>query len=289
MESGARPRTVREVLARGREFLVRKGAGEARLEAELLVAHALGTDRLHLFLDLDRPVADGELDRARELLVRRSKGEPCAYLTGKREFYGREFEVGPGVLIPRPETEGLVDRGRERFAGREGVVVLDVGTGSGCLAVTLALELAGARVVATDVSSVALGYARRNAERLGAEVELREGDFLDSVADGERFDLVVCNPPYVDVGVREELAVEVREHEPAEALFAPAGDVDWWVQALVGRREILAEGGVLLVELGFDQGERVRGWLEGPGDEGIGIVWRLHRDLGGIERVLEVG
>ena len=139
MASEDPPRTARDMLARGRAFLERRGLEGARLDAELLVSHALGADRLQLFLDLERPVVEADVLAARELLVRRSKGEPCAYLIGKREFYARDFEVGPGVLIPRPETELIVDRAREIFADAEGPTLLDVGTGSGFLAVTLAL------------------------------------------------------------------------------------------------------------------------------------------------------
>ncbi|MEL6714143.1 MAG: peptide chain release factor N(5)-glutamine methyltransferase, partial [Planctomycetota bacterium] len=139
------PRTAREMLGLARGFLERKGLGEARLEAELLVGHALGLDRLRLFMELDRPVSGAEVDAARDLLVRRGRREPTAYIVGRREFFGRDFLVGPGVLVPRPETELIVDRARElvreRPDGSEPPVVLDVGTGSGCLAVTLFLEL----------------------------------------------------------------------------------------------------------------------------------------------------
>jgi len=214
--------------------------------------------------------------------VRRARGEPCAYVTGRREFYGRDFAVGPGVLVPRPETELLVDVARERLAGREAPRVLDVGTGSGCLAVTLALEVASARVVATELSSEALAFARRNAEALGAAVEFHHGDGVVPVR-GQRFDLVLSNPPYVAPEDREALPPEVREHEPGEALFAPAGDPDHWVRRLVGEAELLADGGTLLVELGFDQAQRVSSWLTERGER-----FRLHEDLAGIPRVLEV-
>ena len=276
------PRTAREMLARAGAFLARKGVESPQREAEHLVAHALGLVRLQLFLSLDRPLERAEIQRGRELVVRRGKREPTAYLLGKREFYGRDFEVGPGVLVPRPETELLVDRARALLAGRTSPRIADVGTGSGCLAVTLALELPGSRVVAVELSPPALGYARRNAQRHGAAVEFHLGD---GFAPLERsFDLIVSNPPYVDPAERDELAPEVREHEPPEALFAPPGDPDHWVRRLVGgARERLADGGWLLVELGPAQAARLEGWL--PREPG----WRLHRDLERIERVLEVG
>lgn len=271
------------MLARGKTFLERHEVAEARLDSELLVAHALETDRLHLFLDLERPVQDQEVRAARELLVRRSKGEPCAYLIGRREFYGRDFGVGPGVLIPRPETELLVDRARELFVASESPLLVDVGTGSGCLACTLALEIEGARVVGTDISAPALDQAGKNAAALGVTVELVRGDGLEPVRERAPFDGIVSNPPYVDPE-DPALAVEVREHEPAEALFAPAGDPDHWVRRLVkDARELLRPGGTLLVELGYDQAPRVREWLDGEG-----VEFTILPDLAGIERVLEV-
>ncbi len=285
-----RPRTAGEMLAMARAFLARREVAEARLEGELLVAHALGLDRLRLFLELDRPVQDVELDRARDLLVRRGRREPVAYIVGAREFYGRRFEVGPGVLVPRPETEQLVDLAREyapELPAEPSVV--DVGTGSGCLAVSLALELVGARVLAVDVSADALAYARRNAERLGAEIELREGEggrVLDAEvrARGRGFDLLVSNPPYVRRSEREGLAPEVREHEPELALFVPDEDPDRFANGIAARaRRWLAPGGVALVELGHDQGPRVLAHAQG-----LGLVARLHRDLERIERVLEL-
>lgn len=271
-----------------REFLERKGVESARLEAELLVAHALGIDRLRLFLSLDRPLVPAEIDRARDALVRRGRREPAAYITGTREFYGRPFKVGPGVLVPRPETELLVDRAREiaKERGTGAQRIADVGTGSGCIAVTLALEIAGARVLALDVSAAAVLCARANADALGASVEIVEGEGLaelDRAASTERFDLVVSNPPYVGTDERATLAPEVAEHEPAIALFAPEGDPDFWVRSLLDRaRSVLAPGGKLLVELGHRQGA---GALALARERGLEA--RTHRDLAGIERVLE--
>jgi len=272
-----------------REFLERKGVEEARLDAELLVSHALGLDRLQLFLELERPITGPELDRARDLLVRRGRREPTAYVIGKREFYGRDFVVKTGVLIPRPETELIVDRGRELMdeAGRE-VSVADLGTGSGCLAVTLALELEEARVWGTDISAEAVELARENAERLEAEVDFRVADGVSGLAAivserGAPLDLIVSNPPYIQPDEADSLAPEVREYEPEVALFAPAGDPDHWLRTLlVAGKELLTEGGSLLVELGHMQAERA---LALAGDGG----WRAqtHADLAGIERVFE--
>jgi release factor glutamine methyltransferase len=269
------PRTAGEMVRMARDFLERKQVESARLEAELLVAHALGLDRLRLFLQLDRPVTGTEVDRARDLLVRRGRREPTAYIVGSREFYGRPFKVGPGVLIPRPETEHLVDRAREIAPRR----IADLGTGSGCIAVTLALEIEGAEVTAIERSAEALAFARENADALGAKVGFVEGDLLEVLGRGaDRFDLLVCNPPYVDPRERPTLAPEVAEHEPAAALFAPDGDTDFWARTLVERAPgWLAPQGVLLVELGLGQADRLR----------TGAA-KFHRDLAGIDRVLEL-
>ena len=277
------------MLRMAREFLERKGVEEARLDAELLVSHALGLDRLQLFLELERPITSSELDRARDLLVRRGRREPTAYVTGKREFYGRDFVVRTGVLIPRPETELIVDRGRELLAGagRE-VAVADLGTGSGCLAVTLALELGDARVWGTDISADAVELARENAERLEAEVDFRVADGVSGLAAivserGGPLDLIVSNPPYIEPSEADSLAPEVREYEPEVALFAPAGDPDHWLRALLDAgRELLTPEGSLLVELGHMQAERARSLASDRGWDAT-----VHEDLAGIERVFE--
>lgn len=303
-----------------RVFLTRKGVEHPRREAELLVAHALGLGRLELFLRLDQPVTAAEVDRARDALVRRGRREPVAYITGRREFYGRPFRVGPGVLVPRPETELLVDLARERFAKssrpdqhdpyevnptgsapeaphaeREAseamadpgapapLRVLDVGTGSGCLAVTLALELPRAHVTGVDLSEDALAYARANGLALGGTLEWIRGDGVALVRASGPYDLVVSNPPYVELEEGPELAPEVREHEPPLALYAPPGDPDHFARALLEAGErALVPGGILLVELGHRQGPRVLSLAQR-----LGFRAQLHADLEGVPRVLE--
>lgn len=266
-------------------FLERKGLENPRLEADLLVAHALGIERLQLYMRLDQPLLAAEVDRARDLLVRRGRREPTAYIVGHREFYGRDFQVGPGVLVPRPETELLVDRARELLAGYEAPRVLDVGTGSGCIAVTLALELGGsADVHAVDISADALEYAEKNGVRLGAAVTLHEGDGLETLrrlAADRPFDLVISNPPYVEPGEAAGLDEEVRGHEPAVALYAPEGDPDRWARALCELAgSVLEDRGALLVELGHLQAARASDFA---GPKGV-----VHDDLSGVPRVLEL-
>lgn len=262
-----------------RAFLERKGASEARLEADLLVSHSLGLDRLRLLMQLERPVTSSEVDLARDLLRRRGRCEPVAYIVGEREFYARPFRVGPGVLIPRPETELLVDLARDhvRDNGIERPRVLDVGTGSGCIAATLALELEGAEVLAIERSEAALDIARKNGELLGAEVQWLLGDGLQVGDAHGPYDLVLSNPPYVDPAAGQTLDPQVRDHEPSEALFAPGSDLDFWARELVERApRWLRPGGMLAVELGYDQAERLRRLP----------ATRFEKDLAGIERAL---
>jgi release factor glutamine methyltransferase len=232
---------------------------------------------------LHRPLAPGELERARGLLQRRARGEPVAYLTGRREFYGRDYRVDRRVLIPRPETELLIDLAREWHARRpaeaEPARVLDCGTGSGCLAVTAALELPGSRVVALDVSAEALKVARANAERHGARIELALADGPEGLAGP--FDLVLANPPYVADYEVAGLSREVR-HEPELALLAPRGDPDHWLARLARfAAERLAPGGLLLCEIGRSQAERAPAIAASAG-----LSARLHPDLAGIPRIL---
>ncbi len=286
MSSATPPSTAGEMLQRSREFLARKGVEEARLEAELLVAHALGLDRLRLYMQLDRPLTPAEIDRARDLLVLRGKRMPLAYIRGAREFYGRSFNVGPGVLIPRPETELIVDLARALPAVR----VADLGTGSGCLAVTLALELPQAEVFALENSAAAALCAGANIARFAPRVQLIEGDGFESLErlarEGGPFDLIVSNPPYIERSEAGQLAPEVSEHEPHAALFAPEGDPDHFARRLLecctrADSPVLAPGGSLLVELGHRQAPRVRALAQK-----LKLEVQLVRDGAGIERVL---
>ncbi len=277
--------------AMARAFLKRKGLGEARLEADLLVAHALGLPRLGMLLALERPVSGPEVDLARDFLVRRAKREPVAYITGEREFYGRSFAVGRGCLIPRPESEGLIDLAKD-LAKADRLPkeprVLDLGTGSGCLAVSLALELPGARVSAIDISELALDWAKRNGERHAESVTWHLGDGFEVAqqlaADSGPFDLLVCNPPYVRLDERPGLEPEVLDHEPDRALFAPEGDEDHYLKRLLELwPKLLASGAHLLVELGHQQGPRVPDLVQADGRQ-----CQLHRDLDRIERIVHV-
>jgi release factor glutamine methyltransferase len=274
--------TLHAHLRDARARLVASGipAVEAALDAELLARQALGWDRVALVAHLpdSAPFANATWRSSR-----RVAREPLAYIREIQEFWGREFIVRPGVLIPRPETELLVEEAlawaRTRPADADPVRVLDIGTGSGCLAVTLALELPRASVTATDISDTALWVARANADRLGATVGLQLGAYLASSAGP--FDIIVATPPYVAALAYAALAPEVRDHEPATALVAAEGlDV---IKEVVRRAPAaLAPGGLLLIEIGYDQADAVRGMVADT--EGIRLL-RIRDDLQGIPRV----
>jgi release factor glutamine methyltransferase len=264
--------TVARWLEEAARRLEAAGSASPRLEALVLAAHAAGRTTESL---LANPGAEAP-PLADRLLARAAAGEPLAYIVGRREFWGREFAVGPAVLIPRQETETLVSAAlHEGPQGRADV--LDLGTGSGCLAVTLALERPAWRVCAGDVSEDALAVARGNAARLGAEVEFRQGNWAKPWAGGS-FDLVVANPPYVATGAA--LSTQVAGHEPHLALFAgPDGLKDYEALA-AGVPAVLAQGGALVLEAGDGMAAQVEAVLGRAG-------WRTVRwydDLGGMPR-----
>lgn len=228
------------------DFLARKGVDAPRLTAELLLAHALSCDRVRLYLDFDKPLAEPELARYRELVRRRADGEPTAYLLGRREFHGRPFLVDPRVLVPRPETEQLVEAALAALP--EGGRALDLCTGSGAVAISLALERPGARVLATDVSAEALAVARENAARLAAVVEFATGDLWAAVHGEERFHVVVSNPPYVPTKELAGLSREVRR-EPCIALDGGEDGLAVLRRIVAGAPSRLLPGGALCVEM----------------------------------------
>ncbi len=228
------------------DFLARKGVDAPRLTAELLLAHALSCDRVRLYLDFDKPLGEPELARYRELVRRRADGEPTAYLLGRREFHGRPFLVDPRVLVPRPETEHLVEAALAALP--EGGRALDLCTGSGAVAISLALDRPGARVLATDVSEEALAVARENATRLGAVVELATGDLWAAVHGEVRFHVVVSNPPYIPTKELAGLSREVRR-EPCIALDGGEDGLTFLRRIVAGAPSRLLPGGALCVEM----------------------------------------
>jgi release factor glutamine methyltransferase len=251
----------------------------SRLEAELLLALALDCDRTRFYAHPDAPCPGPGHERFVLLVERRRHGEPIAYLTGQREFYSREFQVTPEVLIPRPETENLVEHCLKLDLPAD-ASVLDIGTGSGCIALTLALERPRWRVCAVDISPGALAVAEANRVRLGADnVELLPGDLFEAVAE-RRFDLIASNPPYVAAGDEHLSRGDVR-FEPDTALVAGSDGLEL-IARIVGQAPArLHPGGWLVLEHGHDQAGRVRSILEGCGFEQVHSV----KDLAGIERV----
>jgi len=269
-----------EVLRRSTQYLEDRGSPTARLDAELLLAHGLGVSRIELYTGHDRPMTESELEVCRELVRRRGDREPVAYIVGTRGFRHLDLKVDSCVLVPRPETELVVDRCLELLRGVEQPAVLDVGTGSGAIALAIASELPAARVTATDISPAALDVAWANAVALGLAVEVRRGDLLDGL-DDRRFDLIVSNPPYVSEQEIEDLEPEVAVHEPRLATVAGDG-LDAYRRLLPDAREHLAEGGWLVLECGAGQAA----WLSGElGRLGYGSI-DIARDLAGTERVV---
>ncbi len=254
----------------------------ARLEAQLLLAHVLQCSRMQLYTGFDKPLAEAELAAYRALIKRRLAGEPVAYLLGEHEFWGLPLHVDPHVLIPRPDTETVVEVARDTFPDR-GVActVLDLCTGSGALALAMAKELPASRVTATELSPEAVAIARKNAERNGLahRVDVRIGDLFAPVA-GERFDLIVSNPPYIATAVIATLSAEVL-CEPRLALDGGPDGLVFYDRICAEAATYLAPGGALVFEHGFDQADAVAARLAAAGFEQI----TLTRDLGKNPRV----
>ena len=297
--------TVLEIIDWSRQYLAEKGFENSRLETELLLGHALSLPRIELYLNYERQMKASELKRYKELLRRRLTGEPVQYVTGVAAFMLSDFEVNRHVLIPRPETEALTEvalgllggepepseaapdapsGGAE--AGRPDRVVVDVGTGSGVIAVTAAQRVADARVVATDSSAEALGVARRNAERAGVadRIDFREGSLLRPVEEEGlrgRVSLLVSNPPYVATGDLESLPREVRDFEPRDALDGGPDGLDCLRVIAQDGPALLRSSGVIALEVGLGQAAAVAAMLE----EGTGSV-TIHKDYAGRERIV---
>lgn len=278
------PWTVLGMILWSADYLRGKGIGTGRLDAEHLLASVVGVDRLGLYLAFERPLTPAELDGYRPLLKRRAAREPLQYILGRQPFRELDLEVGPSVLIPRPETEVLVDQILEAIRGDDaGGTALDLGTGSGAIALSLAFEGSFASVVATDVDDAALEVARRNrdAAGLGERVELRRGSLFEPLKRSERFDVIASNPPYVGEMDEESLEPEVRDWEPRAALFAGADGLDVLRRIAVGACEHLRPGALLALEVGAGQARIVATWLES--DEGYDEV-KVMRDYTGRER-----
>jgi release factor glutamine methyltransferase len=274
---------IGEALRRASLELEQGGVAEARREASSLLSHVIGKDRTFLISHAEDLLGVDELTRFENAVARRAAGEPAQYITGTQDFYGRAFRVTPDVLIPRPETELLVEAALEVMSA--GAVICDVGTGSGCIAITLLCERADARAVAIDVSEAALEVAQQNARDLLVQdrVAFKLSDCFDALRKGEElFDVIVSNPPYVSADMLSGLQREVRDHEPLVAL-TPGDDGLRVIRRLFDDSPaFLRENGYLLMEIGFDQGEKVQQLV----DESIWTLKEIRPDLQGIPRIV---
>jgi release factor glutamine methyltransferase len=279
------PWTVERLLRWVTEDLRSREIDSPRLEAELLLAEALRCDRIRLIVDRERVLEEDELAGFRKLVQRRRKREPVAYLRGEREFYGRNFRVDRRVLVPRPDTETLVEVALRRtkhqsMSGR----LLDLCTGSGNVAISFAKERPTWFIDGSDLSAEALAVARDNATRLGAlwNVRLRQGDLFEALEGTDQYDAIVANPPYIPTAEIEELAADIRDHEPRMALDGGADGLDLIRKIVTGAPARLLTTGLLAVEIALDQSEQVCAVFQRSGFDRI----EVDRDLAARPRVV---
>jgi release factor glutamine methyltransferase len=278
---------LKTALSDALRYLEAHDVGSPRMNAEVLLMFTLSCDRAYLYAHPERELTPEELERYREALAERARGVPSQYITGHQEFWGLDLIVSPAVLIPRPETEHLVETVLQLASARQGeeLRMADIGTGSGAIALALAQEFPQAEIWATDISPAALEIAHINAARLqlSDRVRFREGDLLSVFDDQTRFDFILCNPPYVGDGEEDKVQREVKKFEPRTAVFAGADGLDTIRRLIPQAHSHLHAGGWLLMEIGYTQEPRVRNLLEASGG------WTEVRsipDLQGIPRVI---
>ncbi len=275
--------TIGSILTWTKQYFADKGVASPRLDAEVLLSHVLGKDRMYLYVNFDQPLEAGELAVFREAVKKRAMRVPVAYITGRREFFGLPFAVTPAVLIPRPDTEVLVETALRRLQEADSPLVLDIGTGSGAIIVSLLRKLPTARGMATDISAEALAVAADNAANLGVadRLELCRGDLLTPVA-GLAFDAIVSNPPYISARDMAALEPELG-YEPRGALAGGADGLDFYRRLAGGAAAHLKPGGFLAVEVGAGQARQVAALAtEATGLAAAEIV----KDYAGVERVV---
>jgi len=258
--------TVREIKARTETFFSQKGVPNAKLDADILIAHSLGLKRLDLYLDMDRPLTEAQLSELRPLVKRRADREPLQYIVGNTDFYGLTLKVDPRALIPRHETEELIDHVVERLTAAP-QRILDLGTGSGALALALASKYPDAEVSAIDQSAEALALAAENAEALdlAARINYLQGSWFAPLPVGSRFDLIVANPPYLTETEMQTAEPEVVGHEPSRALVSGGDGLDDLRRILGKAKQYLAEGGCLALETGIAQHAALKQLAEDSG------------------------
>ncbi|HEY5494692.1 MAG TPA: peptide chain release factor N(5)-glutamine methyltransferase [Candidatus Anoxymicrobiaceae bacterium] len=273
-----------EYLARASEYLDRQGVASARLNAELMLSSLLGISRLEIYTNFERPLSDEDAAAFKQMLMKRAGGCPLQHITGEVGFRGLVLEVRPGVFIPRPETEVLVEKALEVLPADTPARVLDLGSGSGNIALSVAAELPGSTVTAVDTDDAAVRLTRANAARAGVSesVEVMSGDLFEPLSGEAAFDLIISNPPYIPEGMRESLPAEVRDFEPAGALFAGPEGLDLIRRIVAGAPGHLAEGGWLALEVDESHAERVEEMLAGDGWAEVEVF----QDMAGRPRVV---
>ncbi|HET7787841.1 MAG TPA: peptide chain release factor N(5)-glutamine methyltransferase [Myxococcales bacterium] len=273
--------TVRSLLQWARDWLARKGVENPRLDAELLLAHALGCDRVRLYVDADKPLGAGELARFKPLIRRRGAREPVAYILGSKEFYGRPFEVEKGVFIPRPETELLVRLALEHLDKGAAARALDLCSGSGAVGITLAAERPLAQVDLVELSPEAARVAERNAgKHAPGRTRVLCGDLFAALPGPARYDVITANPPYVPTVHGRQLAPDILDHEPHAALFAGEDGLSVIRRIAAGLPDWLSQGAIFVTEIDPGQAAAVAGLLR---DAGL-VQVRVERDLAGLDR-----
>ena len=264
-------KTLKEILELSIDFLTKHDCPNPRIEAEWLLGHALDLKRIEIYMQHDRPLEEKELEGIRELLRRRSKHEPVQYITGSTDFFGLELYCGPGVLIPRPETERLVELALKK--GSSNNSVLDLCTGTGAIALALANEKADWQVKAVDISDDALEYTKKNLDSLKLEnLEILKGDLFAPISDNEKFGLIVSNPPYVTENEYAELHSEVKAHEPALALVCEQEGLKLLKEIANQAPKYLLDGGHLMCEMGWQQGEAMKAIFEAAGFTEVEVI-----------------
>ncbi len=278
--------TILEVIQRSADYLAKHGVDSPRLQAELLLAHVLRVPRMGLYLEFQRVLAESELAAARELVKRRGQREPLQHLVGSVSFCGFELAVNPHVLVPRPETEPLAEAAWSFLSasGQQTPLALDLCTGSGCLAIALAMKCPRAMIHAADLSPEALTVARANAERHGASARMifHEGDLFTPLPAELKFDLIVSNPPYIPTGEITALEPEVRDHDPRAALDGGEDGLDFYRRIATEGADRLRSGGRLMAEFGDGQAEALRRIFTSSGWQ----VREILPDLDGRPRIL---
>ena len=280
--------TIQKLLSWVTEYFTGKSVDAPRLSAEWLLCYALGAKRIELYTQFNKIVGPEQLSQLHELVKRASEHEPIAYITGKKEFYSLEFEITKDCLIPRPETELLVERAIEFLRTRTGEqFVCDLCTGSGCVAAAIARNFANCRIVATDISDAALAVAEKNVAKHGLmnRIKLLQGDLFEPVIAGlgpTKFDLIVSNPPYVSEPEYEKLAPNIKNFEPKSALTAGQDGLDIIKKIIADTGQHLKPTGTLMLEIGNEQGNAVRNLLE---TTGYFNTVKIEKDYSNLDRL----